>query len=150
MAQDYPEGMDCVWMASDQEGCLGVFITAGRGPIPKAALNEEHFDAVDTLLRDLRPRTAAEVFVTDGNTADFEDVASLGLFVFDWQDIQHGQGETESYDIAAAPAEPLRVADLPPSTTGLASTVRLPLSFRGAKRIDPRPHTDCAEARSDS
>jgi hypothetical protein len=142
MALDYPEGMECVWLASDQEGNLAVFITAGHGPIPKAALSEEHFDGVDDLLHALRPRTTAQVFLTDKNTADFEDLATLGLFVFDWKEA----GPRDAYDLAAAPAEPLRVADLPANASGLAAMVRLPLSFRGAERVDPRPHTDCAEA----
>lgn len=143
MALDYPEGMECVWLASDQEGNLAVFITAGHGPIPKAALSEEHFDGVDDLLQALRPRTTAEVFVADKNTADFEDLATLGLFVFDWKDA----GRRDAYDLAAAPAEPMRVADLPANARGLAETVRLPVSFRGAERIDPRPHTPCVETR---
>ena len=144
MALDYPEGMECVWLASDQEGNLALFITAGHGPIPKAALSEEHFDGVDDLLHALRPRTTAQVFLTDKNTADFEDLATLGLFVFDWKD---DTGRRDAYDLAAAPAEPMRVADLPANARALAEMVRLPLSFRGTERIDPRPHTECVETR---
>lgn len=37
--QSYPEHFDCAWLASDGEGNLGAFITAGAGPIPNNLLN---------------------------------------------------------------------------------------------------------------
>ena len=38
----YPEGIDVLWLASDQAGHLGVFVTGGRGPIPAQALLETY------------------------------------------------------------------------------------------------------------
>lgn len=35
----YPEGIDCVWNASDAQGSLAAFITAGMCPIPVAVLD---------------------------------------------------------------------------------------------------------------
>ena len=37
----YPEGIDCIWLASDRAGHVGAFITAGRGPIPAEALRSD-------------------------------------------------------------------------------------------------------------
>ena len=34
----YPEGIDCVWLASDGAEHVGAFITAGMGPIPAEVL----------------------------------------------------------------------------------------------------------------
>ena len=45
--QPYPEGIDCVWLASDREGRVGAFITAGVGPIPAEALSSVYMPVED-------------------------------------------------------------------------------------------------------
>jgi len=45
--QPYPEGIDCVWLASDREGRGGAFITAGVGPISAEALSSVYMPVED-------------------------------------------------------------------------------------------------------
>ncbi len=35
---EYPSGLDVEWIAVDGKGRVGVFTTAGAGPVPKAYL----------------------------------------------------------------------------------------------------------------
>lgn len=41
--QEYPYAVDCAWIASDGQGFVGVFITAGEGPVPAHALRGDFF-----------------------------------------------------------------------------------------------------------
>lgn len=38
MTTKYPDGIDCVWIATDRAGHLAAFATGGAGPIPQAVL----------------------------------------------------------------------------------------------------------------
>lgn len=43
----YPEGIDFAWIATDQNNCVGAFITGGEGPIPLSLLNNRDDDIFD-------------------------------------------------------------------------------------------------------
>jgi hypothetical protein len=47
VADNYPDGYDVVWLASDRLGQLAAFITAGVGPIPIWALDYPELSILD-------------------------------------------------------------------------------------------------------
>lgn len=78
--QDFNErflGLEFDWFASDAEGNIGLFSTAGFGPVPDNV--QLHFQGHDQVAAQLDWRVS-EVW---------KECASRGLFVFDWQ---HWQG----------------------------------------------------------
>ncbi|MDF7815222.1 hypothetical protein [Hymenobacter sp. YC55] len=69
-------GLEFDWFAQDAEGNIGLFSTAGLGPVPRNV--PPHFQDHDraALSIDLPPT---------GSLAVWEDFARQGLYVFDWQ-----------------------------------------------------------------
>lgn len=46
--RSYPEGGDCFWLASDRDGNMGAFITAGCGPILEVVIDNGYIDIENT------------------------------------------------------------------------------------------------------
>lgn len=88
----YPE-CECGWFAMDKDGYLGVFITAGMAPIPVQVMvqNIIPVEDIETQLCELLP-VVSEVIEVAPSHSDFE-LASRGLFVYDWTDIHHISSE---------------------------------------------------------
>lgn len=83
--QPYPEQFDCVWLASDSEGNLGAFITAGAGPIPTAALNSTAILFDDIEFRLLQLPLVSHFQLPDSVLShdNFNGFAKRGFFVYD-------------------------------------------------------------------
>jgi hypothetical protein len=112
--QEYPYAVDCAWIASDGQGFVGVFITAGEGPVPAHALRGGFFPVEEVEARVLRLSIRTGQAVT--NLCDAPDpgsyiaLAQRGVFVYDWTDFTSIKGAIERIRIGrqAAVADRLR------------------------------------------
>lgn len=148
--QAYPEGIDCVWLASDREDRLAAFITAGVGPIPLKAFNPAcvPVEDIEGRLCQLPPVSQARLLVSVKRPDDFIDLAERGLFVYDWTDISRITREAlQVYEPVAIPTMPITTASLPSDLATLAKVLRLDcLAFADGGCVDIRSHLSCAEA----
>ena len=127
--QPYPDGLDCVWLASDRDGYIAAFITAGIGPIPSDVLKscnipiEEIEDKVCEM-----PKTAqARLLVSVKRPDSFIDLAERGVFVYDWTDVNRiAQEELKVYEQVAIPTQPITIDILAPNLVALAKAVNFP------------------------
>jgi len=146
----YPAGVDCVWLASDKEGHLGAFITAGTAPIPVSVLGPGYMpiDDVEGRLCQLPPVSEARLLVLVKRPDDFIDLAQRGLFVYDWTDINRTAREAvRLYEQVAVPTQPITASSLPSDLAALAKVLRLAdVVFAASEAVDVRAHLSCAEA----
>ncbi|ALN88239.1 hypothetical protein LC55x_4992 [Lysobacter capsici] len=138
--QAYPHARDFAWIASDEQGNVGVFITAGEGPIASEALNAEFFPVVEVEPRVLglsvRDRKGVKMLVKVPRPDSYIDLASRGVYVYDWTDISRGSGHLDAYELMAIPADPIRCDELAGELQTVARSVRLPgVTFGVAKTI---------------
>ncbi|WP_152670097.1 hypothetical protein [Lysobacter capsici] len=114
--QEYPYAVDCAWIASDGQGFVGVFITAGEGPVPAHALRGDFFPVEEVEARVLRLSIRPGQAVT--NLCDAPDPGSYialtqrGVFVYDWTDFTSIEGPLNAYEFVASPLLPITCADL--------------------------------------
>jgi len=148
--QLYPEGIDCVWLASDRDGHLGAFITAGVGPIPAAALGFTHLvvEDVEGRLCQLPRVSQAQLLVSVKRPDDFIDLAERGVFVYDWTDINRTTREAlRVYEPVAVPTKPITASSLPSGLAEMAQVLRLAdVVFADGEAVDIRAHLSCADA----
>jgi hypothetical protein len=146
----YPEGIDCIWLATDREWNLGAFITAGMGPIPLAALDSNYIpiEDIEEQLCQLPPVAQAKLLVSVKRPDDFVDLAERGLFVYDWTDISRATHEARRmYEPVAIPSKPITKNYLPSNLETLASALRLAdIVFSANDAINVNSHLVCAEA----
>ncbi|WP_315757436.1 MULTISPECIES: hypothetical protein [unclassified Bradyrhizobium] len=124
----YPIGIDCVWIASDRDGHVGAFISAGAGPIPAAGFDSDQIpiEDIETRLCQLPIVSSAHLLATVRSPASFVDLAERGLFVYDWIDAHRSSRDaTCMYEPVAVPAMPLRSDQLPNDLHILADELRL-------------------------
>jgi hypothetical protein len=142
----YPEGIDCGWLGSDENGHAAIFTTAGYGPVPTHLANRPYFDRLEIYLDRLPERTTGRLFVPTNHAGDFCNLAALGLFVFDWQDVHRPLiDRRQIYEAVAAPAEPVNVDDLPPDVANMAAAAAFELAFREQRQINVRAYYACCE-----
>ena len=148
--QPYPEHLDCLWLASDSEGYLGAFITAGAGPIPMEALNFIGLPVVDTgdRLCQLPAVSKAQSIVSFSLPDDVIDLAERGIFVYDWSDVHRTKlQEVKEYELYAVPTKPITVASLPSDLESLARAVKLAnIKFTDGNNVDIRAQMICCES----
>lgn len=148
--QPYPEGIDCVWLASDREGHVGAFITAGVGPIPAEALSSVVMpvEDIEGRLCQLPPVSQVQLLVSVKRPDDFIDLAERGVFVFDWADINRTAREAlRVYESVAVPTKPITASSLPSDLSALAKALRLAdVVFAANEPVDVRAYLSCAEA----
>lgn len=104
--QKYPRQIDCVWIAKDKFGYLGVFITAGIGPIPQIALQSDKQDILEmeTVILSFPPISDVKMISHAPNTSSYFALSQRGFYVFDWLDIEKPTSqETDTYEIVSAP-----------------------------------------------
>jgi hypothetical protein len=84
-ARSEVSGLEFDWFCVDQAGQLGVFSSAGSGPIPEAVFRAGHTTYNDLLaFFALRQQTLPTlVFRGCGDYRDWETYARHGLFAFD-------------------------------------------------------------------
>lgn len=146
-ARPYPDGIDCSWLASDQTGRLGVFITAGIGPIPAAVLDSAYMpiEEIEERLCQLPAVSSAQLLVTVKRPDSFIDLAERGIFVYDWTDI-HRIKALNLYEPVAVPTGPINMDVLPDDLVAVARAVRLDgVEFEARKSLDIRSLISCVE-----
>lgn len=124
----YPEGIDCIWLASDRMGFLGAFVTGGSGPIPKRALDSSFppLEDLEDLLCKLPTVSGARVLVSVERPDDFIDLAKRGMYVYDWTDVYRSFHEAvHAYEKVAEPSEPIKAGMLPEELAAIANVVTL-------------------------
>ena len=145
----YPDGIDCVWLASDRNGYLGAFITAGVGPIPDQALKSDSVpvESIEGRICDMPVVSEARLLVSVNRPDDFIDLAERGVFVYDWTDINRTAREAvRAYETVAVPVKPIKVDLLPVDLASLANTLKfVGVDFADEKRLDVRTHMNCCE-----
>lgn len=140
---EYPSGLDVEWIAVDRKGRVGVFTTAGNGPIPKACLTEaEVLEKIWGAIRSLPEVMDYELVVTVARPDDFIAFAKRGLFSFDWEEFQ----ETPRYEVQARPKTPLTVDAIawPQKLRGLLSQVTSSVLDFDDPAIDVTSALECA------
>lgn len=144
--RNYPEDLDCGWIAADREGRVGVFVTGGRGPVPRVALLPERppVEEIEFFLGALPSFTTARVVVQLKRPDDFVESAERGFFAYDWTDVHRAEREAlGSYELIAAPDKPISIKELPKEITDLLQGIVLDVSFTQERLIDVTKYLEC-------
>ena len=148
----YPDGLDCVWFASDREGYLGAFITAGVGPVPAEVLRSGSMPVEDIEERicELPNVSDALLLVSDERPDDFVDLAERGVYVYDWTDINRTATKAvRLYEPVAVPTKPISVDALPDDLAALPRALKFAdVSFAARTPIDVHEYEACREGGS--
>ncbi|WP_438002738.1 hypothetical protein WME89_27690 [Sorangium sp. So ce321] len=115
-------GMEFDWLASDADGYVALFSTAGGGYAPDEFLRDTdaHDAAIDVVLAS--PASTVARFAPElapGLKNTWRMVAERGLFAFDSD--PHGG----PYRMVAAPVDPIRIADLPRRVNDIVERLKL-------------------------
>jgi hypothetical protein len=104
-AGDRPDWADVMWYGADAHGRVGMFTSAGPGPIPRSVFRDlDVYQALERYLLDLPVVGKSELLIRYKQTTDWQQAAERGLFAFDYD---HG------YRLVARPAAPLSLGELP-------------------------------------
>ena len=146
MQQAYPSGVDCAWLASDRNGHLGTFITAGSAPIPIEALNADFavVDLEDALCK-LPPVSGVQLLVSVPRPDSYRKLAERGFYVYDWMDVhQPATDATGAYQPVAIPIDPIGFDTLPTELAALARAIDFgAVIFEDHHNLDVRLHMAC-------
>jgi hypothetical protein len=93
-------GLELDWLGVDDEGALGLFCSAGFGPVPKEALDCAQSIGATTN-HFLNFPQVSEVKVLKP-LKEWEEMGKRGIYVFDWSH------EFKGYVLAVAPTQPIR------------------------------------------
>lgn len=145
---EYPSGLDVEWIAVDGRGRVGVFTTAGSGPLPKVYLTSAGLlDQIWDVVRHLPEITEHELLVSLPRPDDFVAFAKRGLSSFDWADICRSWASASGpYEIQARPQHALSV-DLipwPPEIRNILGQVTSPAIDFDCTSIDIAAALECA------
>jgi hypothetical protein len=148
----YPDGVDCVWVASDRNDNLGAFVTGGVGPIPLQVLNRVFVSVEDIEVRlcELPKSSELRLLVSMKRPDDFICIAERGFFVHDWRDIHRTAREsTHVYELIAVPLHPISVDALSEPLRTVAASVRFgSIAFVDGDALDVRALVECREGSS--
>jgi hypothetical protein len=109
-----PRGIDVSWVAVDAAGRLGVFTTAGEGPVPESALSVSA--AADEVVCRLPVLGGHELLIKYLRPDDFVAFAERGLYAYDWSDAHRPRGDcTGCYELVAKPVRPVSIGELSPN-----------------------------------
>lgn len=146
----YPDGVDCVWFASDHDGHLGVFVTGGVGPIPLHWLNDDgvQIEDAEALICELPIVSAARMLISIKRPDDFLELASRGFFVYDWRDVHRSSGELHNaYEAVAIPITPITIDRLSDGLAGMAkSLIFVGVAFADAQPLDVCKYAGCRDS----
>ncbi|WP_137940450.1 hypothetical protein [Chitinivorax sp. B] len=126
--QTYPNGLDCVWLATDRNGHLGAFVTGGIGPIPKSVLSSASvsIENIEEMVCALPQVSDVRLLVKMKRPDDFVEMAQRGLFVYDWCDVHRTASEfTHAYEPIAVPLNPISANLLPEVLMKVALATKL-------------------------
>jgi len=148
--RSYPEGVDCVWLASDRNGHVGAFVTGGVGPIPVVVLasNEPAIEDLEGMVCELPKTSTARLLVSVKRPDDFIEMAERGFFVYDWSDVHRTANDSvNAYKPVAIPMKP-RALDSLQGKLGeaLAGVKFYEVSFSAETLLNVCAYTPCREA----
>lgn len=110
----YPDGIDCMWIAVDQVGMLGAFMSAGGGDIPTNAIQ-----STIILLEELEEKilqfpisSLVDLKIHLPRSDDFIALSERGFFVYDWSDVHHSK-YSNGYELISVPRTPTYLKQLP-------------------------------------
>lgn len=147
LTRKYPDGIDCAWCASDKSGSLGIFITAGLGPIPISALNYDSIpiEDIEEIIYTLPKFTNAILLAKVKRPDDFIELSERGFFVYDWTDINNtDNNQTNAYELVSHPEKPLLTKEVEKNINEIIEGVSFSeLNFIENKFIDTSNHMKC-------
>ena len=116
----YPSGIDCIWIAVDQSGMLGAFITAGEGGIPLNAIHSTiiNFIELEEKILQLPISSLTHLTISVPSPHDFISITERGFFVYDWKD-------KNGYELVCIPKTPLNLKQLPNQYMTYLQTLKL-------------------------
>ena len=146
----YPNRIDCVWLASDRDGHLGAFITAGEGPIPAVALKSDYtaVEDIEALIGEMPTVSESCLLVSVPRPDDFLELAGRGVFVYDWTDVNRKAHDARHvYELVARPITPIKVDSLVGELAVVVSVVKFTeLGFSDLLHLDVCSHMKCRES----
>lgn len=107
------EGIDCIWIAPDSVGNVAAFVTGGAGPIPDEIIKSQNIllEDVENKIMELPVTSSANIILHVPRPDDFIDIASRGLYVYDWRDVHRTvASKSGQYEIVATPTLPLKLS----------------------------------------
>jgi hypothetical protein len=143
MSIDDLRGIDYAWPAIDEDGHVGVFTSAGSGPIPRWFADDRAWcDAVLDAVASLHPRCTFRLEVPDAPRApglrDWKRWAEVGLFAYDWIDVHRpAVAHSRRYELIAAPTEPIDAQTMPAALR--ARPLLAGICFAKARFVDVAP-----------
>jgi hypothetical protein len=116
-------GTEYDWLATDEDGHVAMFSTAGGGFAPATFLRDT--DAHDAAIRALiAVPPSSELALSTGLTPRVDDMwdelAKRGVYAYD---SSYSGGP---YELIAAPATPVNVDELPKEIAAIAKRIRIP------------------------
>lgn len=145
----YPSGIDCIWLASDQSGHLGAFVTAGVGPIPIQVLGyvDTPIEDIEHLILDMPQVSIANLLIPLEQPDSFIKLAERGIFVFDWSDVYRTLLQSiDAYEPIASPVSPITLDVLSGQLAEIAKSIKFnSVAFVERKNLDVRKHMICQE-----
>ena len=145
----YPVNIDCLWVASDALNHIGVFITAGIGPVPLVALDSSRMNIINVESEILKSAVVSEfeILVSVPQPDTFAELAARGIYVYDWTDVEKIMVEAVNmYELVAEPSTPVTIDSLPREILELAEVARFDgIDFAKSKFVDARKQFRCIE-----
>lgn len=149
----YPEGIDSVWLASDMHGNVAAFVTGGSGPVPISALRESSplLEDIEQTVCQLEEESDARMLVEVNRPDDFLDLATRGLFVYDWSDLHRTKRDRlRAYELVAVPTQTLIMGKQPEFIRRLvADNGFVGVAFATSNPLDVSLHLPCCEPRGE-
>ncbi|WP_157463738.1 hypothetical protein [Deinococcus pimensis] len=121
-------GLDPVWLAVDDEGHVGAFMTAGSALLPEFVVDVNMFDgALEVIeglpvLGDARPMREDD---GDGCYASWEELAERGLYTYDTEWDDSGSPAQQVLRAMFFPSRALHLQDLPEDVRDVLDACRL-------------------------
>jgi hypothetical protein len=140
---------DYVWVASDSDGSVAGFVTAGEGPIPLTVmkLEDNRLPLLERRMHALPPRGEGRMLQSYPRPDSFLALAARGAFVYDWTDVHKTiANSTSAYELVCTPSNALEINDLPDQLRRIAlATTLTGVRFGEEVALDVRKFLECIE-----
>lgn len=126
-ATTFLEYQDTAWLATDEDGCVGVFFTSGEGPIRETSfIGAADQFKIEDLLLELHKSSESKLHIPFKRPDDLVAMAERGLYAFCWTDAFRASSEVRNvYELGAEPSRPLNVAQLPDLLRSLGRATKI-------------------------
>ncbi|MBB3559397.1 hypothetical protein FHX06_000694 [Rhizobium sp. BK512] len=135
---EYPSDIDYIWVATDKDGFLAIFVTGGAGAIPLSALQDIQTGSgeLEAIFFQLPAISEVNLLVNYPRPDDFVTMAERGFFTYDWRDVHRVKRDhSGKYEKITAPQKPIRIGNVPPFLQILAHRTIFNHSFLSADAI---------------